>query len=94
MKIPENTDEIQLKSRLRRAFRFSVSQLARMLEKWPVNQPAPIHTRNGIWYRPEFIWTDWCPGFYAGMMWLAFEQTGRGEMATSGGGIHACPGIS
>jgi len=77
MKIPENTDEIQLKSRLRRAFRFSVSQLARMLEKWPVNQPAPIHTRNGIWYRPEFIWTDWCPGFYAGMMWLAFEQTGE-----------------
>ena len=76
MKIPENIDESQLKIRFERAFHFGLSQLERMLEKWPAKHPAPIHTRNGVWYRPEFIWTDWCPGFYAGMMWLAFEQTG------------------
>jgi len=54
-------------------------QVEKMIAKWPANQPAPIHTRNGIWHRPEFIWTDWCPGFYAGMMWLAFEETGAAE---------------
>jgi len=79
MIISENINEAKLKSRFEHAFHFGVSQLERMLKKWPVNQPAPIHTRNGIWYRPEFIWTDWCPGFYAGMMWLALEQTGEGK---------------
>jgi len=76
LNIPANIDESQLSPRFERAFQFGVSQLERMLTKWPVNQPAPIHTRQGVWYRPEFIWTDWCPGFYAGMMWLAFERTG------------------
>ena len=76
MRIPEHIDEAALRTRIERAFHFGLEQLERMLEKWPANQPAPIHTRHGVWHRPEFIWTDWCPGFYAGMMWLAFEQTG------------------
>ena len=75
MKIPEHIDEAALRLRFQDAFKFGVSQLDRMLAKWPANQHAPIHTRNGVWHRPEFIWTDWCPGFYAGMMWLAFETT-------------------
>ena len=76
MRIPERIDESALRARIERAFHFGVRQLEKMIAKWPANQPAPIHTRNGIWHRPEFIWTDWCPGFYAGMMWLAFEETG------------------
>lgn len=72
----ESIDETALRARIERAFQFGVTQLDKMLAKWPANHPAPIHTRNGVWHRPEFIWTDWCPGFYAGMMWLAFEQTG------------------
>ncbi|HSE37526.1 MAG TPA: glycoside hydrolase family 88 protein [Blastocatellia bacterium] len=77
MKIPERIDEADLRSRIDRAFHFGVAQLDRMLANWHANQPAPIHTRNGVWHRPEFIWTDWCPGFYAGLMWLAFERTGE-----------------
>ena len=76
MRIPESIDEVDLRARIERAFHFGVMQLEKMIAKWPANQPAPIHTRNGLWHRPEFIWTDWCPGFYAGMMWLAFEETG------------------
>lgn len=76
MRIPESIDEADLRPRIQRAFHFGIGQLEKMLAKWPANQPAPIHTRNGIWHRPEFIWTDWCPGFYAGLMWLAFEETG------------------
>jgi unsaturated chondroitin disaccharide hydrolase len=76
MRIPETIDEADLRARIERSFQFGLMQLEKMIAKWPANQPAPIHTRNGIWHRPEFIWTDWCPGFYAGMMWLAFEETG------------------
>ena len=75
MRIPEHFDEAAVLQRVKRAFEFGVSQLERMLSQWPENRPAPIHTRNGVWHRPSFVWTDWCPGFYAGMMWLAYEQT-------------------
>ena len=77
MRIPEQIDEVELRARIERAFDFGVGQLTKMIAKWPATQPAPIHTRNGVWHRPEFIWTDWCPGFYAGLMWLAFEETGE-----------------
>lgn len=77
MKIPDNIDEAALGNRFERAFQFGVSQLEKMLSKWPANKPAPIYTENGVWKRPGYIWTDWCPGFYAGMMWLAFERTGE-----------------
>ena len=77
MRIPEHIDEANLRTRIDRAFNFGVEQLEKMLAKWPANQPAPIHTRHGMWHRPHFIWTDWCPGFFAGMMWLAYERTGQ-----------------
>jgi len=75
MRIAEQIDETALLRRVKHAFEFGVSRLERMLPNWPEDRPAPIHTRNGIWHRPSFVWTDWCPGFYAGMMWLAYEQT-------------------
>src|SRR6185295_15860927 len=70
-------DERALGKRLEQAFAFGVAQLERMLARWPSDKPAPIYTENGRWTRPEYMWTDWCPGFYAGMMWLAFEYTGE-----------------
>jgi unsaturated chondroitin disaccharide hydrolase len=79
MRIPEHIDDADLRTRIDRAFNFGVEQLEKMLAKWPANQPAPIHTRHGMWHRPHFIWTDWCPGFFAGMMWLAYERTGKTE---------------
>jgi unsaturated chondroitin disaccharide hydrolase len=72
-------DEKGLRAQVERAFRFGVSQLERMLTKWPSGTPAPIYTEKGIWTRPQYIWTDWCPGFYAGMMWLAYEYTGEAK---------------
>lgn len=76
MNTDREIDEQGLRPRLERAFGFGVTQLERMTEKWPSAKPAPIYTENGVWTRPEYMWTDWCPGFYAGMMWLAFERTG------------------
>jgi len=77
MKIIQDIDEKNLRTRIEQAFRFGITQLERMLPKWPSRKPAPIYTENGVWTRPQYIWTDWCPGFYAGMMWLAFEFTGE-----------------
>ncbi len=79
MNIIREIDEKALRDRLENAFRFGVSQLERMLPQWPSHNPAPIYTENGKWTRPDFIWTDWCPGFYAGMMWLAYEYTGEAK---------------
>lgn len=77
MKTDRDIDEHGLRPRLEQAFGFGLTQLERMLVKWPSSRPAPIYTENGVWTRPEYMWTDWCPGFYAGMMWLAFERTGE-----------------
>jgi unsaturated chondroitin disaccharide hydrolase len=76
MKMAPKLDELALRSRIEETFRFGIAQLSKMLSKWTVDRPAPIHTVHGVWWRPDFVWTDWCSGFYAGMMWLAFEHTG------------------
>lgn len=88
MKLGVLLDEPALGGDFERAFLFGVSQLGRMMEGWPPGGPAPVHTVAGEWSRPASLWTDWCPGFYAGMMWLAHERTGcadwrwRAEVAT------------
>jgi unsaturated chondroitin disaccharide hydrolase len=77
MNLKSEMEKQGLRARLEQTFEFGVAQLEKMLPKWTSDQPAPIYTENGVWSRPDFIWTDWCPGFYAGMMWLAFERTGE-----------------
>jgi unsaturated chondroitin disaccharide hydrolase len=77
MNLEQEINEQELRARLEQTFRFGVAQLEKMLPKWTTDKAAPIYTENGVWSRPGFIWTDWCPGFYAGMMWLAFEYTGE-----------------
>jgi unsaturated chondroitin disaccharide hydrolase len=77
MKIDREFNERGLRIRFEQAFNFGLAQLERMLAKWPSDKPAPIYTERGKWTRPDYMWTDWCPGFYAGMMWLAYERTGE-----------------
>jgi unsaturated chondroitin disaccharide hydrolase len=35
-----------------------------------------MYTTGGKWDRSGELWTDWCGGFFAGMMWLFHERTG------------------
>lgn len=77
MRLNSQIDESELRARLENAFAFGVAQLEKMMPRWTSDKPAPIYTQDGVWSRPDFIWTDWCPGFYAGMMWLAYERTGE-----------------
>jgi unsaturated chondroitin disaccharide hydrolase len=65
----------KLRPRLWEAFEFGASQVRKMMRVWTPDKPAPVHTVGGKWYRPSDLWTDWTPGFYAGMMWIIYEQT-------------------
>ncbi|MBI3653107.1 MAG: glycoside hydrolase family 88 protein [Acidobacteria bacterium] len=77
MKINSDLEVSGLRAALEQAFDFGLRQLAGMMKQWPCDKAAPIYTDNGVWTRPAYMWTDWCPGFYAGMMWLACERTGE-----------------
>jgi unsaturated chondroitin disaccharide hydrolase len=67
-------DPIQLKSRLERAYAFASEQVRATIERTP--DYFPIYTVGGKWSHKGELWTDWCAGFHAGMMWLIARRTG------------------
>jgi unsaturated chondroitin disaccharide hydrolase len=70
-------DREALRARAERALEFAARQLHRTRADWPPQRPAPVHTRGGRWHRPQSLWTDWTPGFYAGQMWILARLTGE-----------------
>ena len=66
-----------LQPRLERAFDFAAGQVRRTVERTP--DYFPIYTVGGRWLHRGELWTDWCGGFHAGMMWLVAKRTGDGE---------------
>ena len=66
-----------LQPRLERAFDFAAGQVRRTVERTP--DYFPIYTVGGRWLHRGELWTDWCGGFHAGMMWLIANRTGDGE---------------
>ncbi len=78
MKRPDG-DPASFRSRLERVVEFAARQLDGTRRKWGPDDPAPVHTRDGRWYRPRELWTDWTPGFYAGQMWILHEITGDAD---------------
>ena len=75
MSEPQTIDTDLLRPRLERALEFAASQVHKTIERDP--DFFPIYTRNGRWRHDGLLWTDWCAGFHAGMMWLLAEQTGE-----------------
>jgi unsaturated chondroitin disaccharide hydrolase len=65
-----------LRARAERAVEHAAGKLRAARAAWRPEMPAPVHTRNGRWYRPATSWTDWTPGFYAGQMWILERLTG------------------
>ncbi|MCA9410398.1 MAG: glycoside hydrolase family 88 protein [Candidatus Omnitrophica bacterium] len=68
---------LEIRDSLLLAMDHAEKQVSEMTPKWPAGSPAPIYTVDGKWFRQKNIWTDWTPGFYAGMMWMLFESTGK-----------------
>src|SRR5438270_925649 len=73
---PRCIDSASLKLRLERAFDFAAGQVRATIERHP--DYFPIYTENGRWHHAGELWTDWCGGFHAGMMWLIARRTGDG----------------
>jgi unsaturated chondroitin disaccharide hydrolase len=76
MSEPRRIDLAVLKPRLERAFGFAAGQVRASVRRAP--DYFPIYTENGRWMHAGELWTDWCAGFHAGMMWLIAERTGDG----------------
>jgi len=56
------------------ALQFAEQQVAGVVEKHP--DYLPIYSENGKWKHGGELWTDWCGGFFAGMMWQFTLRTG------------------
>lgn len=63
-----------LRPRLEKAVEFAARQVRSTIERRP--DFFPIYTVGGRWFHEGELWTDWCGGFHAGMMWILAERTG------------------
>ena len=70
---PRLFDQSSLKPRLGQAFDFAARQVRLTVERTP--DYFPIYTVGGRWLQRGELWTDWCGGFHAGMMWLVAGRT-------------------
>jgi unsaturated chondroitin disaccharide hydrolase len=71
---PRSIDLATLRPRLERALEFAARQVRATVEHHP--DYFPIYTTRGRWFHGGDLWTDWCGGFHAGMMWIFAERTG------------------
>jgi unsaturated chondroitin disaccharide hydrolase len=69
-----SVDVANIRPRLERAFEFAAQQVRATVERTP--DYFPIYTVGGKWKHGGELWTDWCAGFHAGMMWLITMHTG------------------
>jgi unsaturated chondroitin disaccharide hydrolase len=63
----------------RRAMDFVTTQAERILREHPGY--TPMHTVDGKWGRESETWTNWCEGFFPGILWLLHCHTGEGRWA-------------
>ncbi len=71
---PRPMNPSELVPRLERAYAFAAKQVKATTERTP--DFFPMYTVNGKWKHRGELWTDWCAGFHAGMMWLIAKHTG------------------
>lgn len=71
---PRPIDLDELRPRLQRTFDTAQEKVRATIGKYP--DFFPIYTSRGQWKHSGELWTDWCAGFHAGMMWLIHKRTG------------------
>ena len=73
---PLSREKVPGKSRAERfeeAFEFAMAQVMRLVKQHP--DYFPMYTVGGKWGLETDLWTNWCQGFFPGMMWLIHEHT-------------------
>src|SRR5262245_42006397 len=61
-------------ARYDRALDFAEGQVYNLIDHHPGFLPA--YTTAGLWKHSGELWTDWCGGFLAGLLWQFYERTG------------------
>lgn len=59
------------------ALDFAASQARRIVAAYPGY--TPVYTVGGRWNREGERWTNWCEGFFPGILWLLHKYTGDAE---------------
>jgi unsaturated chondroitin disaccharide hydrolase len=64
---------------IQRGIEFAAHQVRAALERNIDRDPLfyPMYTLDGKWRHGQESWTHWCEGFFPGMMWLLWEDTGQ-----------------
>jgi unsaturated chondroitin disaccharide hydrolase len=57
----------------RTALGFAAHQAQRIIETYPGY--TPMYTVDGRWHREGERWTNWCEGFFPGILWLLYQYT-------------------
>ena len=70
---PRVIDVASLRPRLERTFDFATRQVRAAIER--TADDIPISTVGGRRRHKGELWTDWCGGFHAGLMWLIARRT-------------------
>lgn len=69
---PRIIDLAKLRPRLDRAIDCAAKKVGTTIDRYP--DFFPIYTHNGRWKHEGELWTDWCAGFHAGLMWLLYRR--------------------
>ena len=77
---PRPVNMADLRPRLERVVDFAASQVLATTERTP--DYFPIYTVAGQWRHGGELWTDWCAGFHAGMMWILAQAKNSTEWRT------------
>jgi unsaturated chondroitin disaccharide hydrolase len=64
----------------RAALDFAACQARRIVATYPGY--TPMYTVGGRWNREGERWTNWCEGFFPGILWLLHAHTGDSEWRT------------
>jgi unsaturated chondroitin disaccharide hydrolase len=67
------------------AMRFSQQQVRKLIETHPGFYP--MYTVNGKWKHEGQVWTNWCDGFFPGMMWIFHKWNKAATRANGAGAI-------
>jgi unsaturated chondroitin disaccharide hydrolase len=62
---------------LRRAIDFAAAQAQRIVRAYPGY--TPMYTVGGRWAREAERWTQWCEGFFPGILWLIHKYSGADD---------------